>query len=192
MAGEEVTVGLDTVELVMDIEDAFGIAIDDHDASRIETVGQLYDHVLLLLRRHPGRRVESCASAHCFYRLRRELLADRAVPPSRVRPDSTFGELVPAGLREEVYKRLSRKLGLPSPPSRFVARTGTRELQPDLRLRDVVASYVLQVPDRFITAGRVDAEAVWRTLSEVILEYSPGDPTRITRGARIVKDLHLD
>src|SRR5688572_6546306 len=108
----------------MDIEDAFGIAIDDHDASRIETVGQLYDHVLLLLQRHPGRWPESCVSGRCFYRLRRELLADRAVPVSRVRPDSYFAEVVPSGQREKVFKRLSRKLGLPRPASRFVARTG--------------------------------------------------------------------
>ena len=183
--------GLDIVELVMDIEDAFGIPIDDQEFSRCETFGQLYDQVLRALQRLPGAAATSCVSARCFYRLRRELLADRAVPASRVRPDSYFAELVPPGQRENVYKRLSRKLGLPRPPSQFVARTGTHQPRPDLRVWDLVALYVHHVPDRFIAMGRVDEAAVWRTLSDIILKVSPGDPARITRQARLVKDLGL-
>ena len=41
--------GLDTVELVMDVEEKFDIEISDRDASKIETVGQLYDTVLAKL-----------------------------------------------------------------------------------------------------------------------------------------------
>ena len=98
---------------------------------------------------------------------------------------------VPAGQRREVFKRLTQNLGLPSPPSRFVARTGTREPRPGLRIRDLVASYVQQVPDRFIRGGRVDEDAVWKALSEIVLKYSPGDSSRITRQASIVRDLGL-
>lgn len=35
--------GLDTVELVMEVEETFAIAISDHDAGGIVTVGQLFD-----------------------------------------------------------------------------------------------------------------------------------------------------
>ncbi len=38
--------GLETVELVMEIEDEFGIKIPDEDAERIQTVGQLEQYVV--------------------------------------------------------------------------------------------------------------------------------------------------
>jgi acyl carrier protein len=38
--------GLETVELVMQIEDEFGIEIPNEDAERIQTVGQLEAHVI--------------------------------------------------------------------------------------------------------------------------------------------------
>ncbi len=37
--------GLDAVELVMAVEDEFGIVISDKEAEKIQTVGQLYDYV---------------------------------------------------------------------------------------------------------------------------------------------------
>lgn len=37
--------GLDTVELIMSVEDAFGISITDQQASRCETIRQLRDVV---------------------------------------------------------------------------------------------------------------------------------------------------
>lgn len=41
--------GLEMVELVMDIEDRFGVDILDHQASTIETVGQMQDVIVELL-----------------------------------------------------------------------------------------------------------------------------------------------
>jgi len=38
--------GLETVELVMEIEDEFAIKIPDEDAERIQTVGQLEQYVV--------------------------------------------------------------------------------------------------------------------------------------------------
>src|SRR6476661_8919685 len=119
--------GLDTTEMIMDIEDEFAIGIADSDVSRLETVGQLFDQVVLQLHRNPARKTMPCASARCFYDVRRVLGSDRAVRPLRVRPDSTLEELVPPDDRRDVVKRLTRRLNLPDLPSRFVARTGTRE-----------------------------------------------------------------
>ena len=38
--------GLDTVELVMSVEEAFEIQIDDQDAEHIQTVGELHDYIV--------------------------------------------------------------------------------------------------------------------------------------------------
>jgi hypothetical protein len=37
--------GLDVIEMVMEVESAFGIDIPDADAARLTTVGALYDYV---------------------------------------------------------------------------------------------------------------------------------------------------
>jgi hypothetical protein len=42
----EITVGLDTVELVIDVENAFGISIPDTDAGGLYTVGDLQQYVV--------------------------------------------------------------------------------------------------------------------------------------------------
>ena len=39
------SVGLDLVELVMEMERAFAIEIPDRDAERLRTVGEMYDYV---------------------------------------------------------------------------------------------------------------------------------------------------
>ena|SRR5439155_24042165 len=40
-----IEMGLDTVEMVMEVESTFGIAIPDADAAKLTTVGALYDYV---------------------------------------------------------------------------------------------------------------------------------------------------
>jgi acyl carrier protein len=42
--------GLEMVDLTMQVEDRFRIEIPDHEASQFETVGQLYDYVRGKLR----------------------------------------------------------------------------------------------------------------------------------------------
>jgi acyl carrier protein len=64
-------VGLETVELVMEIEDEFDLAIPDEDAEKIQRCGEL--HAYLLHRLRPLRGAP-CVSAAAFYRLRKVLL----------------------------------------------------------------------------------------------------------------------
>ena len=53
--------GLDIVELVMEVEETFGIDIPDHDAERLRTVGDLYWYV----REHvPDPAVSNAAPHH--------------------------------------------------------------------------------------------------------------------------------
>ena len=45
--------GLDAVELVMGVEEEFGISIKDEDAAQFRTVGEMFEHVLALIQQKP-------------------------------------------------------------------------------------------------------------------------------------------
>ncbi len=102
--------GLDTVELVMRIEETFDITIPDAEAEKIQTIGQLYHY--LLARFHGEERVTSrCLSAATFYGLRRGLMRSFRTPRREVRPESALETLIPAMGRRSEWKRLGEKLG---------------------------------------------------------------------------------
>lgn len=60
--------GLDSVELIMAIEDKFGIAIPDTECERICTVQQMADSVFEKIKLKPN---EKCLSQIVFYRIRK-------------------------------------------------------------------------------------------------------------------------
>lgn len=51
--------GLDTVELVMDIERTFAITIRDPDAAQLTTVGATLDYIIAELAQRPEGRTEN-------------------------------------------------------------------------------------------------------------------------------------
>jgi len=81
---------LDDVELVEDIEQAFGVSLPDGELSNCNTVGDLFDFVLA---RIPDRDVEAdrCATAMCFYRLRRAVQS--LAPSIQLRPSTPISVL---------------------------------------------------------------------------------------------------
>ena len=100
--------GLDLVELVMGVEDAFGIAIPDEDAARLETPRALINYLenRLVLTDDAG----GCLSQRAFYRLRSELTHQLAIPRSAVRPSTRWNEIIPRQVRPRVWERLGRGL----------------------------------------------------------------------------------
>lgn len=70
--------GLDSVELLQDIEADFNIKFEDDEAIAMETVGDLFDAILAKV---PPTATGKCASAMAFYRLR-QVLGDANLKPS--------------------------------------------------------------------------------------------------------------
>jgi hypothetical protein len=107
--------GLDTVELVMRIEDTFGIAIPDEEASRLLTPDDVTDYILT--------RVEvtdeplPCLSQRTFYILRRSFIRTLQTPRHAFRPDVPLIDLLPADLPDEAWERVGRDTGLKEWPS---------------------------------------------------------------------------
>jgi hypothetical protein len=102
--------GLDAVELVMDVEDHFGITIQDCEAERARTVGDL---VALIDGRLSAARETYCPTLPAFLKLRstvRDAIGDSTF---RIRPRQHIAQRLAAPQRRELWKRLSALLGSP-------------------------------------------------------------------------------
>jgi acyl carrier protein len=102
--------GFDLVELVMAVEDEFGISIPDADASSIETVGQLHQYLCWKI----AGRDESkgrCASMAAFHRVRTALV-DAGIAGARdIGLDTVLTDWAPAS--PQAWYFFLRALGLP-------------------------------------------------------------------------------
>ncbi|SIO66468.1 acyl carrier protein [Singulisphaera sp. GP187] len=106
--------GLDTVELVIETEQTFGIKINDRDAEQITTVGGLYRYVLTKLE---GQESPSptCKSAAVFYRIRRALGETLGIERDRVRPSTDIEDLIASNGRRRAWNELRNTLNLDLP-----------------------------------------------------------------------------
>lgn len=105
--------GLDTVELVMEVEEAFNISIPDVRASQILTVGDLYDYIIEKL---PSANSTSdvCLTAATFYQLRRHL-REIDSKHSLIRPKTKLNHAIPVKVRRSHWKALSTLMDLRFP-----------------------------------------------------------------------------
>lgn len=99
--------GFDGVEIVMDIEDEFEIAIANEEASQTKTVGELVDLVFLRLRHN---RDEPCPSQHGFYVIRRVLMDSLELQRSLIRPETRLDELIGREGRKEIWRGLLQRI----------------------------------------------------------------------------------
>lgn len=82
--------GLDTVELVIAIEDAFEVRIANDDAAKLTTPAEVTDYLMSRLRTDGG---DPCPSQAGFYRIRSVLMTQFGIPRLQIHPDSSWCEL---------------------------------------------------------------------------------------------------
>jgi acyl carrier protein len=81
--------GLDTVEMVMSVEETFGIRIPNEVAATIVTVGQLHEHVVAELNRCNAVEADR---ERVFEQLRDIICEQLGVDPALVRPEARIVE----------------------------------------------------------------------------------------------------
>lgn len=80
--------GLDTIELVMSVEEEFAIEMPDHACVHMFTVGHMHNYVLEQLR----ARGESPVEAEVWAKLRNIVVEQLGVRPEQVTPTASFVE----------------------------------------------------------------------------------------------------
>ncbi len=106
-------------ELVLELEESFGIEVPEHQAADIFTVGDLYAFVLLATANRT-RNLDVCLSARVFRSLRRHLLLHSLDSPSpiarRISPSTPLLEVLPRTNRREAWTRMGDELLIRLPP----------------------------------------------------------------------------
>lgn len=108
---------LDDVELIEDVEAAFGFRLSDDEIEACSTVGHLFE--LIEARLPSASAGEGCATAMCFYRLRRAFQTRCAVA---LRPKTPIEALGAVPVRE-LHRIIQDECGL-RPPPQFITFWG--------------------------------------------------------------------
>lgn len=114
--------GLDGVELVMEVEKTFGVVIDDDTAMSMVTVGDMFE---FLQERVPTEAQSGCLTQAAFYRLRKPICERLGVSRSALRPATPLDSALPLAGRREHWPKLGFESGLRLPRLRRAEWLGT-------------------------------------------------------------------
>jgi acyl carrier protein len=95
--------GLDAVELVMEVEDRFSVDFSDAECQRLRTVADLAALVISKLPKSRGR----CPTARAFFDFRKLLTEHAGVERRRIRPRARLDELIQP--RRTLWGKLRRQ-----------------------------------------------------------------------------------
>ncbi|MCH8822120.1 MAG: hypothetical protein IH984_01305 [Planctomycetes bacterium] len=94
--------GLEGVELVMDVEDEFNIKIEDDEAVSLESIGSLAEYVTLKLSGGPLSSFP-CMTAKAFYMFRRQLQAHLPLNRQQIVPKAKLKDLIACDDRVRIW-----------------------------------------------------------------------------------------
>jgi acyl carrier protein len=103
--------GLDSVELVMTIEDKFGIEIPNDECEEIHRVQEFADSVFEKIKINPN---EKCLSQIIFYRIRKAL-KEFGNEKQIITPNSIISEFLNGTDLDNDWKKLEKKIKLKLP-----------------------------------------------------------------------------
>jgi hypothetical protein len=156
---------LDDVEMLLDIQSAFGVTIANEEAAKLYTVGDLFD--LLRAKISPDMAARKCATAMAFYRLRRAL-GEHGIS-ARARPDAKLTALKFAYTKKFVTT-LEEKSGLklPAPALRWTGFIGVLAV-----LAAIVFSLLLLIIGIGLSYSYWNTDWIGRAMAMLLLGVLP-------------------
>ncbi|WP_426431459.1 phosphopantetheine-binding protein [Winogradskyella sp. HB-48] len=103
--------GLDSVELLMSVEERFGIQIEDSEAEKIYTVQNFVDSVYDKIITNPN---EKCLTQIVFYRMRKAFQILK-LTDKEIKPETKISELLTQTELKEKWHLLKTEIGLELP-----------------------------------------------------------------------------
>ena len=100
--------GLDGVELLMEIEESFGVEISDLEACNALTVDQLYQ---LVYQKCQTQTHDSCPTRKAFYQLRKILSDNLKINKHEIRPKTKTETITKIVKTKDIWNCLRDKTG---------------------------------------------------------------------------------
>lgn len=108
--------GLDSIEILVEVEKTFNINIPDNEAEKIITIGDFYNTVW---RHLEGRYTDKCKSQSVFYKLRQSLFDSFQISKSNFKPTSSLNDIFPKENRRGEYLKFEKVTDLQLPDLRL-------------------------------------------------------------------------
>ncbi len=105
--------GLDIVEFVMGVEEAFGVRIPDDTTATLTTPRMLINYLHGQL---PKRAESRCLSQQAFYAVRRAMASRLGLPRSQLRPGTELLAVLPPANAQAAWAEVGESLGYPQWP----------------------------------------------------------------------------
>jgi acyl carrier protein len=105
--------GLELVEMVMDAEETFGIAIPDSQISEVRTVGEFHECIVEILKQDLD---ETTLATNILDDLRNAITSVTGAAPGSIDADTRLSTLFPFIGRKTAWKRLEQSFGVSLPP----------------------------------------------------------------------------
>ncbi|MFA6212588.1 MAG: hypothetical protein WCT03_05205 [Candidatus Obscuribacterales bacterium] len=181
--------GLDSVELVLAIEEEFGLDIPDRYAERMFTVGDVYEW---LKHRLSTADPQACLTQQVFYKLRRALIQNYRLERHLITPDTRLSDLLAMQSIEDGWPFLQMFIDLKTPPFQAANRLlGFRLTERTLTMRELVHS-LIKVNDELFAPKHPSDKEIWDRLVRVFVRQQNLRPEEVILGASITKDLGVD
>lgn len=104
--------GLDSVELLMAIEDSFQIVIENEEVADVKTIGDMHRLILQKLKIKKG---DICLTGAAFYRTRCVLLSATGAKRGEIRPATLLKTIMPWRRRRRMWQDMKATIALNTP-----------------------------------------------------------------------------
>lgn len=181
--------GLDSVELVLALEEEFGLDIPDRDAVKMVTVGDVFEWLRIRLSTADPR---ACLTQRVFYKLRRAMINNYNIDRNTIAPDTRLTDLLPLQVVEEGWPFLQMFIELNTPPFKVANEfLGYRLTEKSLTMRELIQSLIKLNDDEFAPKQESEQE-IWYRLVKVLVSQLSIGPEEVVLGASISQDLGCD
>ena len=180
--------GLDGVELVMEIEDRFSTSVSDAAAERIQTVGDLHAFLMNRIRRQNS---ECCSSAALFYPIRKLLVTEFGIERNAVAPSTHLESLIAADDRYEFWRKLETSVATRLPRlkrSQWLQWNGDTFPDSCKTVAQLICHCVdvSKITDEF---GPDDSNDVWDVVCKLVAEMAGVEKSVLEPETSFVNDL---
>jgi len=179
--------GMDSVELVMAIEEAFGVAIEDEVAEKMVTVGDVFEWLKVRLAAYDPN---VCLTQQIFYKLRRALVENYSLSRDSMVLEAKLCDFMTAAEVESGWPFLQMFIDLKTPPFRDIQHLFSKAYRKDTwTIRDLVQS-LIEV-NKLPTQTSSPSE-IWSRLVIVFVNVLNVNPDQVVAHASITRDLGCD